>query len=83
MARKIKVNKGAEPCPKCGNDKDFVVHSAQVAEDCCEIWATCKCGYKPDGNEIEDVWGGTGNDNCYDAMSVWNDCIRDLKVVNP
>lgn len=75
MSRSIVVNKGATPCPKCDNSKDFIIHSCQVAEDCCEIYAVCKCGYKPKDNEVEDVWGGTSDDNCIDAMSAWNDSL--------
>jgi hypothetical protein len=82
MPRKITVNKGAEPCPKCKNTKQFTVYSSQVAEDFCEIWAECNCGYRPKGGEVEDVWGGTSVDNCYDAIAAWNDAILSLTPLN-
>ena len=89
MARKViyKENKFIEPCPKCGNNTVFKIHSQQVQEDGCEIWAECKCGYDPTsyenfgtGNRVEDVWGGTDDANCQDAITfAWNDTLRDGK----
>lgn len=77
MPRSIQLKEpGAEPCPRCGNTIHFVITSQQVAEDCCEVHAKCKCGYRPKNGEIEDVWGGTGDDNCIMAMSGWNDAIQ-------
>jgi DNA-directed RNA polymerase subunit M/transcription elongation factor TFIIS len=61
MARKInfKPNDVVEKCPKCGNNTAFTIHSQQVAEDYCNVWAVCKCGYdataEDTGNRIEDV----------------------------
>lgn len=88
MARNIKYkeNKFIKPCPKCGNNTDFKIHSEQVMEDGCEIWAECKCGYDPtsyenlgSGYRVEDVWGGTSDDNCQDAITLsWNECIEEL-----
>jgi len=75
MPRKIKLKSGAEPCPECGNASEFTIHSQQVAEDGCEVYAVCKCGYRPRGAEYEDVWGGTGDDNCAMAMMCWNDAV--------
>lgn len=88
MSRKFKIkeNKIITPCPKCGNNTGFVCHSQQVAEDYCNIWAVCKCGYDPthydeagSGHRIEDVWGGCSDENCIDAVNIsWNDAIEDL-----
>ena len=72
--RKIKVNSGVEPCPSCGNNKDFTIKSDYCAEDCCEVWAVCECGHE--GERFEDVWGGVSDENCYAAMSCWNDLMR-------
>ncbi len=69
---KFKENKYIHPCPDCGNNTEFTIHSAQVSEDCCEIWAECKCGKHFD-DPIEDVWGGTGPDEARDAIDhTWN-----------
>jgi len=69
------------PCPKCGNKTDFACHSNQFAEDCCEIWVVCKCGYDPTAtntNErLEDVYGGTDKDIFLSALEFcWNDLIN-------
>lgn len=69
-------------CPKCGNNTDFTIKSDYCAEDCCEIWAECKCGYDPTAERhayrLEDVWGGLGDDNCKAAIEVsWNETLLD------
>lgn len=88
MARKIKMKEGSEvnACPKCGNDSEFTVHSSQCAEDCCEVWAVCKCGFDPTSYDqlgsnyrLEDVMGGCDDDNCIAAVSCWNDAIQELE----
>lgn len=91
MPRKVKYKENSyiEPCPKCSNNTEFTIHSQQVQEDCCEIWAVCKCGYDPthyeehgSGNRVEDVWGGTDDDNCQDAIRfAWNDTLREANKV--
>ena len=78
MARRIKIKpNGVEECPSCGNNTEFNINSNQVAEDCCEVWATCAiCGHDtPSKYRLEDVWGGCDDDNCIGAMSCWNDYI--------
>ena len=66
--RAFRVTKSgiATPCPKCGNDRDFVARSRQVSEDCCECWVECKCGYDPTADDtnkrVEDVWGDVSRD---------------------
>lgn len=84
MSRRIKILKpeNVAPCPKCSNREEFVVHSNQCAEDCCEVWAVCKCGFDPTEEHtdyrLEDVWGGVGDDNCAAAVDCWNDAIVGL-----
>lgn len=85
--RKInfKPNTYIHKCPKCGNNTTFTIHSDYCAEDCCEIWAVCKCGYDPTmeekafGSRFEDVWGGVDDDNCKDAITYsWNEVLEQL-----
>lgn len=76
--RKVQFKPDAKivPCPKCGNKTHFTIHSDYCAEDCCEVWAACKCGHQPDSDDrFEDVWGGVGDDNVMAAMSCWNDSM--------
>jgi hypothetical protein len=73
--RNIKLKEpGAKPCPACGNTLEFTIHSQQFSEDCCEVWAVCKCGHRPQSAEaFEDVMGGCDDDNCIDAINLtWN-----------
>jgi len=83
-SRKVVFKPGdyIEKCPKCGNNTDFTIKSDYCAEDCCEIWAVCKCGFDPTaeawGCRLEDVWGGVGDDNCKDAIDVsWNEGMKE------
>jgi hypothetical protein len=88
-SRKVhyKPNDFIKPCPKCGNNTEFTIRSEQCAEDCCEIWAECKCGYDPthyeesgSGNRVEDVWGGCDDGNCQNAIRfAWNDTIENIE----
>ena len=76
--RKVKFSADAkiEPCQKCGNKTEFTIRSEYCAEDCCEVWAQCKCGHEPDSDDrIEDVWGGCGDDNVQAAMACWNEAM--------
>lgn len=89
MSRKVtfKPNKLVHPCPKCGNNTVFTVYSQQVSEYCCDIWIVCKCGFDPTeedtGNRLEDVWGGTHDDNVYNAVNlVWNDLVPALTTID-
>ena len=83
MPRRFLLNKNDQitPCPKCGNNTEFIAHSQQCAEDACEVWVVCKCGYDPTYcNELfrfESVWGGTGEGNCRVALDCWNDAISE------
>lgn len=81
---KFKPGKSIHECPKCGNNIEFTIHSDYCAEDCCEIWAVCKCGFDPTqedtGYRLEDVWGGVGDDNCINAIEIsWNEGIEEWK----
>jgi len=80
---KYKSNETILKCPKCGNNTEFEIVSDYCAEDCCEIYAVCKCGYDPTqepsamGNRLEDVWGGCSDENCKDAILVsWNETLE-------
>jgi len=80
---KYKENEFIKPCHKCGNNTEFTIHSEYCAEDCCEIWAVCKCGYDPTneeggfGNRVEDIWGGCSAENCQDAIRyAWNETLE-------
>lgn len=81
---KYKENHVIERCPKCNNNTSFKIHSQQVAEDGCEIWAQCgECDYDPTENNtdhrIESVMGGCDDDNCQDAvLYAWNEPIKEL-----
>lgn len=71
---RFKETSNVVPCSKCGNKTDFSIISSQVAEDCCEVWARCRCGHEHDSDErLEDVWGGVGDDNVVGAIGCWND----------
>lgn len=77
----FKPNNTVTPCPKCGNNTVFDIHSEQCAEDCCDIWATCKCGYNPTSerhlDRIEDTWGSLNDDMCKGAvLYTWNEIIE-------
>jgi len=76
---KTKPNDTLTPCPKCGNNTEFVCHSEQVAEDGCEVWVKCKCGFDPFTwrDKLESVMGGCDDDNCLDALGCWNDAFSE------
>jgi hypothetical protein len=77
--RKVKFKEAAsvQPRPKCGNKTDFTIHSDYCAEDCCEVWAACKCGHETaEGDRFEDVMGGCDDANVMAAISCWNDAIE-------
>ena len=80
-------NEQIRPCPRCGNNIEFVAYSQQCAEDCCEVWVDCKCGYDPTFNNgmfrFEDTWGGTDKGNCLVALDCWNDAIEHNQQIQP
>ncbi len=65
----------AAACPSCGNTSSFRIRSERCAEDCCEVWAECVCGFRPEGAAFEDVWGGCGDDNVQGALGFWNEAV--------
>jgi len=80
----LKENTQIESCPKCGQNTEFVAHSMQCSEDCCEIWIKCRCGYDPTeentGHRMEDVWGSLGKEEITCALDCsWNEPIQILK----
>lgn len=81
MARKVHLRENdiVTWCPKCGNNTTFTAHSSQIAEDCCEVWVECVCGYDPTSDKtsyrLEDVWGGTCEENVRAALDCWNEAI--------
>lgn len=78
---KLKDSGSVCACPKCGNSEIFTAHSDYCAEDCCEVWVVCECGYDPTaescGSRFEDVWGGVGDGNILTAIDCWNDAIAE------
>lgn len=83
MTRKFSIkSKVVPPCPECQNDRHFVARSEQVAEDLCEVWVTCHCGFDPTenrtGSRMEDVWGSVDPDNIVAAMAYcWTELLRE------
>jgi len=79
--RKFNLARGGQvtKCPQCGNDITFIAHSEQVAEDSCDIWIECECGYDPTygkcGHRVEDVWGGLDLATISLALQVWSEEI--------
>lgn len=80
---KLKENTAVTPCPKCSNNRKFKAHSHYCAEDCCNVWVECNCGFDPTkfntDYRFEDVWGGTDDTNCLAALYCWNDAVEDFK----
>lgn len=75
--RKFSINVPQSACPKCGNTNVFIGRSEQVAEDGCEIWVECECGFNPFENNsdyrIESVWGSLDEDFLMMALHSWNE----------
>lgn len=75
-------------CPACRNRVDFRIHSNQVAEDGCEIWAECQCGYDPtfdrSGERVESVMGVIEEPDVTNALNVWTQLVQeDRKAGRP
>lgn len=74
------------PCPKCGNEKTFVIHSEPFCEDCCMVWIECQCGFDPTADNhaarLESVMGGTGIDNLKAALVLWNNQGKHATTAN-
>ena len=82
MPRRFMLNENNQirHCPKCNNNTEFIAYSQQCAEDSCQVWVVCKCGFDPTaGNALyryEDAWGGTCEDNCRVALDCWNGALE-------
>jgi C4-type Zn-finger protein len=83
----LNENANVQKCPKCGNKTAFIAHSEQVAEDGCEVWIVCKCGYDPTeykcGHRLEEVWGTIDKDTIAMALTVWDDEILEMQSLTP
>jgi hypothetical protein len=81
---RLAPNNSIDPCPRCGNNTSFEAHSAQVTEDCCNVWVVCVCGYDPtsddSGDRYEDVWGALNHTTIMWALDCWNSAIRDREA---
>lgn len=80
MRRLFTVKRGhIEPCPRCGNSVNFVAVSERCAEDCCEKWVECSCGFDPTsedtGERIECVWGSLDKEEIFGMVSLWNELV--------
>ena len=73
-------NTSVTNCPKCGNNTKFSAHSDQIAEDGCEVWVVCNCGYDPTADKSiwrpESVMGGLDYGNILGALDCWADAIE-------
>lgn len=61
------------PCPRCGNQVEFIARAERCAEDCCEVWVECAhCGHDPTrdafGHRLEDVWGSLDAETIHVAL---------------
>lgn len=78
----LRENDQVTECPQCGNNREFIGYSRQCAEDACEVYVVCKCGYDPTYGHsswrFEDVWGGTHDGNMLVALDCWNDAIAEF-----
>ena len=85
--RLCKFPKGITPCPNCGNSFQFNARSERCAEDCCEVWIECICGYDPTsfkpGHKVEDVWGSLDRATLLLAAEVWAEEIANDTATPP
>jgi len=74
-----RTGKGVEACPDCKNRQRFIGLSQQVAEDLCEVWVRCICGYDATQgrDRMEDVMGSLDSANLVCALeNCWNEPLR-------
>jgi hypothetical protein len=86
IKKRFIIKKGVTtPCPKCKNDTDFFVLSDYCAEDCCEVWIQCKCGYDPTAcntyYRMEDVMGAINKPNIITALQSWDLAIKNRPII--
>jgi hypothetical protein len=70
-------------CPQCGNLTEFVARSQQIAEDLCETWIECMCGFDPTrgGPErFESPMGGCSPEYVRAALQIWNELLWKMPV---
>lgn len=85
MSREIEVlvrkPERIKKCPKCSNNTYFKAKVEQVAEDLCNVWVECVCGYDPTSENTsyryEDIWGELSRDTVDIALDCWNDALMD------
>lgn len=81
-----KTGEGVAPCPTCGNHRSFVARSNQIAEDLCEVWIVCVCGFDPTAEagekRMEDVWGSLDPPTIWAALeNCWNEPLTEKAEV--
>lgn len=75
---RLKENDQITPCPKCGNNTHFVLHAERCAEDLCETFVVCQCGYEPtdgSGERYENIWGDMDQHAASVALVCWNEAL--------
>ena len=70
----------AYKCPQCLNDTKFIGRSEQCAEDLCEVWIECVCGFDPTANNtglrMESVMGQLSKEAIWESVeNCWNNPI--------
>lgn len=81
MARRslqLKPNDRISRCPACGNNTQFTLRAERCAEDLCETYVVCECGFEPTGatgDRYENVWGEIDNPAALVALDCWNSAI--------
>lgn len=83
--RLCKFPGGITPCPKCGNRFQFKARTERCAEDCCEVWIECACGYDPTslkpGHKVEDIYGSLDEGTILLAAQAWSEEIANDTAV--
>lgn len=80
----LKQNDKITKCPECGNNTHFVLHAERCAEDLCETFVVCVCGYDPtgdSGDRYENVWGEMDKEAATVAFDCWNEAIASKRVM--
>lgn len=75
----LAANDRVRPCPRCENNTAFLLRSERCAEDLCETFVVCSCGFEPTGpmgDRYENVWGEIDNSAALVALDCWNEAIN-------
>ena len=81
MKRKIELsqNDKISRCPECGNNTNFTLHAERCAEDSCETFVVCACGFDPTAaytsHRYENIWGEIDKEAATVALACWNESI--------